>query len=233
METLQEQYELLKFVDKKDEYLVYGFVHVMEKLRSGVNIPIEIIKLCLLFFFNRECFEAASDAIEISGQNRDIITKLATSTKDVDNIAYGSNWIPSTNKSIYKWTVHIVDNNKHANNGIIVGVIADIPDSANMNRSFYNNPSENMCPCYANWGGYLRHNGKGARNVGHSFGRAGQIVIFELNLIKGTLDYYIDGELQGKAVDVIQNESTRYKFAISMYWPKTQIKLVKFECDSG
>ena len=137
------QSELLKLVDKHTEYAVHGFIHDFEtQLKLSKNIPMEIIKLCLLFFFNKEYFELSSDDMSISGQQKDIITKY---NKDgMHNIAIGLNWIPSMNESNkYKWTIEVIDNNKTYNNGIVIGIIGKIP--AYLSSSFCQNHGAEHC----------------------------------------------------------------------------------------
>ena len=229
MALSQHQYELLKLVDKKIEHLVYGFIHKLEETsKLSTNIPLEIIKLCLLFFFNAEYFEIAGVDIVISGTQKDTITKK--NENSIDNVTYGSNWIPSMNKSNYKWTLKIINNHTN-NNGSVLGIIGKISD--NLNRSFYDDECIDCSPCYANWGGYLSKNNKEIRSgYGINFGKPGTIITLELDLKNRELIYHFDGECYGPAFQNIQqDESTKYKFAISLYWTQAIVKLIKFECD--
>ena len=91
-----------------------------------------------------------------------------------------------------------------------------------------------LLPCYANWGGSLNDNGEVTTyNHGICFGKPGQIIIMELDLVNGELIYDIDGTSYGPAFkDIIQNESTKYKLAVSLNWRTASVKLVNFECIS-
>ena len=217
---LQDQYESLKLVDTQTEYMVHGFVHQIEHQHTlSNNIPLEIIKLCLLFFFNTEYFEGSSYCIEISGEQKDTITKDHNGHDNVNNIAYGSNWIPSTSECIYKWTIEIINNHSN-NNGIVIGIIGKIPSDVN-HKCFAEDKLGNFIPCYANWGGWLSHNGEGVfdGDGGIEFGKPGQTVTLELDVKKGQLVHHMDGKLYGPAFkNIIQNESIKYKFAVSLFW---------------
>ena len=87
----------LKLKDRKTIYIANGCIHKIENTSSlSTTIPTSIIQICLLYFVQLDYFEKCGDKLSITGQQKNIITRLGDfSFGSWSNIGYGFNWIES------------------------------------------------------------------------------------------------------------------------------------------
>ena len=233
MTLSQAEYKLLEVVDHKTQCAVYGFIHEIENsLISATNIPVSIIKICILFFWNREYFEKCGKHLTISGDQNETILKTDNGW---NNVAVGSMWIQSNRQQIIKWTFEIIKSPPFGGAaGIYFGITSE--DHHNLNQD--------ASDCKKGFGYFCYHDShttlifdKGVcvrSDYGEekaSFGKQGTVTTMELNLKAGHLIYYVDDECLGVAIDnVQQDDDIRYKLAVGLYDKGVELKLVNFEC---
>ena len=64
---MAESLKRVKQIDKRHEFIVFGYNHQTEKQYSLLHIPSMISNLCLEFYFQENYFENGSGNLEISG----------------------------------------------------------------------------------------------------------------------------------------------------------------------
>ena len=222
--------EMLKRVDDRTKYLVHGYIHLIEnEFKLSMNIPLSIIRICILFFFDREHFEKCGTDLVIEGDDSDTIRK-ENNASGFANVGYTSTWIESNKFNSVKWTIKTVRGSAYES-GIIVGVVSKEVD---MNRSVQMN--KDACPSYF---AITYQNGMDIRvntqktktKYGKTFGRTGSIFIVELDLKNQQLIYHVDGENCGVAADnIAKGDDIRYKLAVSIYWKDATLQIQDFEC---
>ena len=66
---------------------------------------------------------------------------------------------------------------------------------------------------------------------GKGFGAPGSILILELNLKRQELICHVNGENCGVVFhNIVRNDKTRYKFAISLFYIDAVVQIQDFEC---
>ena len=231
MAQSQRRYELLKSVNSNTKYLIYGYIHEMEKkLKLSTNIPSSIIDVCILFFFIREFLEKCGEDLVIDGG--DTLTKIS---KDAwDNAAFGSKWFESNTNDIIKWTIHVIAAGNDTSCGVNIGIVSK---EFGLNESFYRiNSSKKYFPFYFNSNGNcIYDNGQFRSNYMKTYGLSNETLTMELNLKKAQLIFYLNEECYGVACDnIVKEDNVKYKFVISLFYCNAKIKLVDFEYnDSG
>ena len=117
--------------------IVFGYTHDIQKKFKIQDIPIDIIRLCLLYFAIIESFDPNlhSDDIELSA-NDDGVGNMIISPRPVRPywcMAYGSYIIDAaeTPKSVIKWSVKFHSPNTDTNRVFAIGINTEDPDSFN------------------------------------------------------------------------------------------------------
>ena len=183
------QYRSLNMVDKRTKCIVYGYINQIERLfQFSTNIPISIIQICILFYFEKECFEKSSDFIKIYGDQQELITKIKSNGWSC--VAFGSKWIESNRLNIIKWTVKIIETVD--GNGIIVGIVSN--DDVDMNRTIYNNKASFPAYFFVHATDVCIEGKWKPGKYQKQYGAKGSVLTMELNLKKQQLIFYVDGE---------------------------------------
>ena len=224
------EYKLLEMVDTKTRYIVHGFIHELEAiLEASINIPSSIIKICVLFFWIRECFEKCSEKLTIARDQKDTIIKNTTGLNN--NVAYGTNWINSNGKQTFKWTFELIKGVINDEQAVCIGIVSN-DDNLNSNRIFVYGEDGIESYFYLVKHRRIYHNGSSKfYNYGPGMLKQGSQLIMELNLEKGQLSFYVDNEYCGVAIDRIkQDDDTRYKLAVTLYNHGIQLRIIRFEC---
>ena len=222
-------YKILKSVNGHTKYLIYCYIHEIEKqYKLSANIPASIFDICILFFFIQEYFEKCGKNSIISGNYT--LTKI--STDSWENAAFGKKWFESNTNDTIKWTIKVIATGKEGACGINIGIISKEFDT---NHSFYTvgDQQETHQPFYFNSNGYLVYdNGKykGFIMPMYGYNKSNDTLTMELNLKKAQLIYYINDKCYGVAVDnIVKNDNVKYKFVVSLYFANAKIKLINFE----
>ena len=217
MALSQTDFKLLENVDSITKYLVHGFIRNVSK-----NMPLEIVEMCILFYFICEYLTAYGQGLSIEGDKKDIIKSVQESWR---NMAYGSIWFDSRCASVIKWTLEMTYN--PWKNAYAVGIMSK---EITTHRIWYQIDSPNYFLC----NGAIYDDGKVIKRdylTREEFGETRTSITMELDLKKGQLSFYNDDKHFGVATMVTQKESVRYKLAITLYYDNSWMKLIKFECN--
>ena len=244
MASMQGRHDMLKRVDINTRYLIHGYIRSLERLLL-IDIPLSIIEICILFYFVMEFFETAGANIIISGKYDEIITKTACT--DWWNMSFGATWIESMSSNIYKWTFKIIQVGTKEKDGfeeilvyddIVIGIISKqtsrsnpswLIDESSVTRYFFRTKGVIRCN-----GSALNDNYGNEKDVGFKVHSIGNIIVMELNLLKETLTYYVNGKSLGIAIDHIEKDkSIKYKMAVTICRKNAALSLQKFEIVRG
>ena len=108
MQTPSKRITDAKEVNDNVKHLVFGYIKSIQKSNESlITIPIEMFYLCILFLFEKECFEIAGKGVTIS-HDKLTITKKQSANDGWLNTSYGKVVIPSTSKTIATWKLKFV-----------------------------------------------------------------------------------------------------------------------------
>ena len=229
MALSQSQYKLLDAVDQHAQYTVYGFIREIEStFKASINIPVEIIKICTLYFWWGEYFENCGESFIIDREQKDTITKINTMHDGWNNMVLGYNWLESNTSNIIRWTFELIKSTESNDAGLYIGITSKNHHGLNHNAGFVAEVgTQNYFYFYPN---YLVHNGLAVDKYWKKpFTEQGSILMMELNLKKGHISFTHDNEFYGIAFDNIkQDDDTKYKLAVGLYDEGVALKLVSF-----
>ena len=228
-------------IDQKTKNIVFGFIRQFEKNYELIhNIPDLVIFTCLAFYRMAEFFSKCGDSVTISGLNKDILTN----TQDGNswgNTSYGNIWHNSMDKIIIKWTLFMKkfnygttkrnDESGGLGHNILFGIVTQ---DCHENEDF----SEligHQNYMYSNDGGKWEHGSYKASMMHQLAIYEGDTVIITLDLIQRQITYRISEDADKDVLvheDIIQNDDTKYKLAVSLFMNGNCVILKDYQCIS-
>ena len=103
----------LKTVQKRSQYVVFGYIKQIEITYNIKNIPSLICFICLPYYYEYEHFMKPNDDCIMISDDQKTVTKKSKSRADWDNITFLNKWIDSTNECIVEWNFHITKKSKY------------------------------------------------------------------------------------------------------------------------
>ena len=88
---------------------------------------IQVIQLCILFYYLGEYFERAGKELIIKTIDNFQDTIYKKTDDYYANVAYGVHWIESNTNNIIRWTLEMIDNIQ-SGDGMIIGIISKETD---------------------------------------------------------------------------------------------------------
>ena len=221
-------------MDERDKLLIFGYVRNEEKIQKLSNIPMAILYLCLLYYYEPECFaQARPDCFRISGDGLSITNIKFCSI--YEHSIYLNRWIPSNTDMIYKWIFKIEGIDSDVNTidepfaSIYFGLVSKC-DKVNPE------PSDTAITAIPNYGisnrGHRYENCLGEyskiRDKNWHFDK-GDTLKYILNLKNNTWSFQKNNGTVLEIFKTIQKlDETRYKFAVQSTLKGLIIKLEYF-----
>eukprot|EP01084_Bolivina_argentea_P065192 118834_1 len=217
--------------EQRMKYLVFGFVRRIQK-STTLNIPIEIIYICVDLFFIKESFSKCDQStIHINSQS-DIATCQHDITVCLCTTIRGEVIINDNPSYEYKWTFQIL--NKNDSTTGFIGII----DSTT--KSFIN-------VLFHTWRSKIKFYGTSFEGIleGHEYGgphadcnhlqayfKNGDIIEMSVNTLHKTISYRVNNQDLGIAWDSIEFDNMSYRMAIGLQKKHDSIKLLSFDLTS-
>eukprot|EP01084_Bolivina_argentea_P318887 553122_1 len=164
--------------------------------------------------------------------------------------AYGTWAVNSTQRLHCVWNLMINNKNNNNNNtSAIVGITSKPRDDHtppfhrdryNINYGYYPNKQEKVCKYDTQeYGDDLTYEFFSLSSIMDEYDEDEMkelqdlqclIVTVDLNLIKGTLSFWVNGEYQGKAYDVVRRDGIKYTLACSLHHEESGVMLLNARC---
>ena len=197
--------------------VVFGYL----RLHMGrLNIPKGIKLICLKYYCDIEWFSGfKEDSFKVSNDKMTITTYSKNWNMNIHTI-FGNVWIPSTSKTISKWTLKI--------NQMRLGVCVGFASKYDIYSDFCGD-KENV-PNYAvSCDGWLSRNGKRIGDAGRQFNEGNEVTL-TLDLTKAQIRIKSDILSESVIFDKVAiNENIRYIFAMQMILKDDSVTLTHFE----
>lgn len=207
-----------------EELLVNGYIRDIEE-NLNMIIPATIYTMCLNYRGMMDWFSKPGYEISLSDDGL-IATKKSDAMRTFANTSYGTKWIDTNQNSIVKWTFEIIQGK-----GIIIGIANN--DFSAEHKFFDKTRRNNIYYAYGNNGIFYDYNNKSARDTvkyGDKYGEQYDVIMMELNLKTGTIEYYKNEESQGIVNTAsIKHAETKYKMMVSLLDPGDSVKILDFE----
>lgn len=201
-------------VSKKDELIVSGYIH-----QCKLNIPVEIIQLCLKWYHVAFFFEFYPSVGKIMNDEKTIIKFIKPPPKRDEFVSiYSSITMPSknNNSSIYEYDIRL-----HGKLGVVVGICdAKFIDT----DTFFYDEKSNHSSYYAlyGWNGWIiQKESHGSMKYAVPYNYTEDTKDTEMKIIydthNETLSYTINGKDYGIACKPIhRHETLSYRLAIHL-----------------
>ena len=213
----------VKKIDQQYKDIVIGFIRELNnQLTSNhfVNIPLEIIYLCLLFYWNDE-FDPllCGKYLKLSENN-----KKLSAVQAKWNTCYGKIIINPSINGLYIWKIKIVEPDT---NGLVIGI--DNAKGKYANDYFWDKKETGSYNWHA-WGGQVRSWNKSNKDHSIYAKNVNDIIIMKLefnsNSHKGILSFKVNKKKFIAADDVPRDKELRYRLAITMLSTSCAVQLV-------
>ena len=188
-------------------------------LRKGIKL------ICLKYYnediewfggFRDDCFKLSDDKMTITN---------IKSCNFANHTIFGNVWIPSTSKTISKWTLKI----NTMNDDVYIGFASKY----DINDDFihFNKTYENHTPNYAiGDAGFIFQNGEYVYSRRAPKFKEGSAVTLTLDLVDAQVRMKVDDQSDLVIADRIEiNENVRYIFAMQMSLEGDSVTLTRFE----
>eukprot|EP01084_Bolivina_argentea_P318885 553119_1 len=158
--------------------------------------------------------------------------------------AYGTWAVNSTQRLHCVWNLML--NNKNNNTSVIVGITSKPRDDHtppfhrdryNINYAYRPDKQEKLCKYdIQDYGDDLSYEFFSLSSIMENYDELemkevqGLIVTVDLNLIKGTLSFWVNGEYQGKAYDVVRRDGIKYTLACSLNHKESSVMWLNARC---
>lgn len=207
-----------------DELLVYGYLRMQTKLIKHMEIPEDIMNICLILYHIKSFFFTAGGHCNIDEDKTTVTCVRDDSFVSRPNCCYGSVIMPSIScKDIeYKYKVKIVKGDDH----IAIGI--DDAKCQNTDAD-YAGIAKTKNYAYYNKEGTLFSHATGAI-VGAKYGQKfaeGDVITVCYNPYKARLLFYKNDKCQGVIDDVYADDNLSYRLCILMgYYYTTCVELL-------
>eukprot|EP01084_Bolivina_argentea_P304824 526530_1 len=255
---MTETLRMIDHIDSKTRCIVFGFIRSIQiLLAKDINVPSEIVCMCLLYYYNPEYFTTFGSHITLL-ENGTVAKYNITGSTVEGNTVYGNVEINQNDYIKCVWTFKIVKLLKYPT--IAVGITSA---KTNVNDIFHTDywdretamewndtldPEEENSNVeqYANAYAYSMYGDTHTGMITHALvddERAYEYsddyygcvwkecdeLKMELNVQNRTLKYYVNAKDQGIAVQNVKfRENTTFVMAISVNTP-AEIKLINFK----
>ena len=216
-----------KEADRESTYTVFGYIRKMEKQLSSQNIPKDITKICLEFYFMNEYFERAGQDIRIS-DNKLSITSICKTDHSWSNISFTKNWIDSMSQNIIIWTLKVnTSSTIKRDRGFCVGIFSN-------DTQLNINPIDADQTNYVHWSKLGMAFKNGVRYNLLSVARYkdnNDIIHFKLDLQTASLYCKVnDKQYELLASDIERNEKIQYKLGVTIGTSSSSVTLIDYQC---
>eukprot|EP00483_Globobulimina_turgida_P010873 UN10894 len=218
---------VLQIYDQRTIDIVFGYIKSLESLFKLTNMPEGIRQICLMYYYITEFFNnARPDCFKIS-QDKLAVTNIKYCTFGRHTI-YGKLWIPSTSKSIHKWTLHI-----HVATEMYLG----LSSNDNYVDSDFSSDLESDTPNYA-----MSNRGARYKNGERFFDELdiniteftiGDTVTFILDLFHANILYKVNDKSEIIIFDQIQiDQDIQYIMVIQIKMPNDFVTIANYTVSS-
>eukprot|EP01084_Bolivina_argentea_P311364 538951_1 len=216
-------------VDKKNYYLVFGYLNEAQQLLSSstaiyLQIPQQIYFICLAYF-ETDMFAECGPNMTISDQGT--VVKY-TSSSYAWNTCFGQLRIESMSNGIHCWKFKILGCGSVGN--VCIGIDgADDKDAFNNGYGFHfktKNAYGFKCTG-ARFSGNSKDYQNSDGNSGISY-KAGDCVSMKLDLTNNTLSYNINNEKEETFENIKNSKHIRYRIAVTTFVTGDAVSLLKY-----
>eukprot|EP01084_Bolivina_argentea_P234761 395206_1 len=210
-------FDILKHLDTKTKYTVFGYVRKVQQLllldsnaEFYHNIPELINNICLAYYRLGSYFEKGPYCIEFSGVENNTITKHVLADNGWDNAVYSNYWINSNQNKVIKLTLKI---NKVAGGAAAGFGIINNKHHHNVSDTFYREHSY----AYFN-SGYVYIDGDQSMQDAIECG-TNDIVTFTLDLTNRQIiiDKNNGADMEVVFKNIEKRKDIKYKFALTFF----------------
>ena len=206
-------------------YTVFGYIRREESaLQSSSDeslfqsIPELIIQIIISYYLSKAYFDIIGEGIKAS-EDKNIIENVKSMYGEYDNRAYTLP-VKSTDKKICKWDIVILSATKHQHFGGCLMTMAITSWKDNQNGHTYG---------WVGWNGDIYKDCVwGEKYSAPGYGQ-GDILSVQLDLIKGQISFYQNGECHGVAhKDIHQSDKIEYRLELNFSANGIKVELLAY-----
>lgn len=220
---------ILKNVNKQTKYITFGWIRNQQKLLKLPNIPSLVSAICILYVREDEIFYKISD----NGIKRDENAKKVIKEK-FDDCLYNNNYgyiqIASDSDYIIQWDLKVIT--KSIRCGITIG-ITNFEDVNNAIEECNDMAcymfSENLCITANGWNYYGSYGNSGGFGENGNYFCDGDLVSLNLNLRKGQIKLFVNGQDEGIAFrNISRSDKIKYRLFVTLKNIGDSVKIINF-----
>lgn len=217
-------FKLLRKIDQRTKYSVYGWIRDKEKILKLGNVPSMIKSICILYFRKEEIFDVISyKGIQLSENGKSITAKSDIDGPDNNN--YGAMEIESESNTFYKWEFKVTGNKC---DWIGFGI-----SSKQIPNDFHEKDFKCIYYIIRNDAGKLRRSSHRRRSCYDSYSdtsfKTGDLISLHLNLKKRKMELMVNGKQRGIAFTNIEtSQDIAYRMFVSLNKSDVTVEIMDF-----
>ena len=209
----------IKYVTNKSHLIVFGYIHEHQQKTMDIVIPSPIYFLCLMYYYIHDSFDPDkhSSHITITGDHNETIISEPSAPSYAICCAYGNHWMESMSNKLIKYKIKINAIEHWMDRESLYSLIGISSIDTCLDEAF--DVGDNIFYALDSDGYKCWLDPEDGATAGKEYTGAwnkGDMITMELNFLKRTVSFYVNGEYKGIAFDDIKvGDKMKYKLAIA------------------